>query len=336
MKRYLLKSLIITFCFIVCSCNENKNEVVVYNTVDHIFSEPVLQDFERETGIRVKAVFDTEETKSTGILNRLIAEKQNPQCDVFWSGDPIRTAVLKKKGILEKHIPVNAKSIPDDFKDPDGYWTGFSVRSRVLIYNKELMPDSLVPQSIFDLTDSTYYEQVAFANPLFGTTTFHIAALFEQLGNTEMKLFLDDLKSNGAIIASSNGDVRRKVSRGEIWCGLTDTDDAFNAILAGEPVDIVFLDQGNFGTLIMPNTLSLVKNSPNAANGKKLIEYLLTKETESKLAKSCAQIPLISGAKTPPYLPSIEDFTAMKIDYSETSNKLESLQPYLQNLVENW
>jgi iron(III) transport system substrate-binding protein len=79
------------------SCNKNTNTVVVYTSVDQLFSEPILHDFEAETGIKIKAVYDTEETKSTGVLNRLIAEKNNPQCDVFWSGDPVRTIVLKSK-----------------------------------------------------------------------------------------------------------------------------------------------------------------------------------------------------------------------------------------------
>jgi iron(III) transport system substrate-binding protein len=53
--------------------------VVVYVSHDEVFSEPILKDFERETGIRVRAVYDTEETKSTGAMNRLIVEKNNPQ-----------------------------------------------------------------------------------------------------------------------------------------------------------------------------------------------------------------------------------------------------------------
>lgn len=80
-----------------CS-KKSSNEVIVYTTVDQIFSVPVLKYFEKQTGIRVKALFDIEETKSTGVLNRLIAEKNNPQCDVFWSGDPVRAIILKTKG----------------------------------------------------------------------------------------------------------------------------------------------------------------------------------------------------------------------------------------------
>src|SRR5215207_1232261 len=74
-------------------------EVVVYSSVDDVFARPICEQFQKQTGITVKLVPDTEETKSTGLVNRLIAEKKRPQCDVFWSGDPIRAAVLKARGV---------------------------------------------------------------------------------------------------------------------------------------------------------------------------------------------------------------------------------------------
>ena len=88
----------------LASCTKRKNEVVVYTSVDQVFSEPVFRTFERETGIKVNAVFDTEETKSTGVLNRLIAEADHPQADVFWSGDPVRPFLLVKRGIAEPYL----------------------------------------------------------------------------------------------------------------------------------------------------------------------------------------------------------------------------------------
>ena len=70
--------------------------VVVYVSHDQVFSEPILKDFERDTGIKVRAIYDTEETKSTGTMNRLIAEKNNPQADVYWANEPVRAEVLRQ------------------------------------------------------------------------------------------------------------------------------------------------------------------------------------------------------------------------------------------------
>jgi iron(III) transport system substrate-binding protein len=72
-----------------CS-RQSDQEVVVYTSVDQVFSEPIFRAFEQSSGIRVRAVFDTEETKCTGVLNRLISEADRPRADVFWSGDPAR------------------------------------------------------------------------------------------------------------------------------------------------------------------------------------------------------------------------------------------------------
>jgi iron(III) transport system substrate-binding protein len=113
-------------------------EVVVYVSEDQVFSEPVLLDFEKEHGIKIKAVYDTEEAKGTGVMNRLISEKNNPQADVYWANEPIRAEVLKQLKIAAPYLSPNAQDIPDGFKDPDGYWTGFSARARVLIVNEKL------------------------------------------------------------------------------------------------------------------------------------------------------------------------------------------------------
>ncbi len=330
MKRFSQVLPVVFLLFFALSCSNDDREVVVYTSVDQIFSEPVLKDFERETGIRVKAVFDTEETKSTGVLNRLIAEKDNPRCDLFWSGDPVRATVLKNKGISQSYQSPVAKDIKPVFKDPGHHWTGFSARARVLIYNKGLLSGETIPKSIFDLAAPQYKGKVAIANPLFGTTTFHFAALFTVLGDEKAKSLLAALKQNEIVIATSNGDVKKRVVQGQVACGLTDTDDAFEAIEEGANIGIVFLDQNGIGSLIMPNTVNLIKHSPHPGNGKKLMDYLLSKETEAKLAKSCAQMPLHNGVEVPENVPSLDKITPMKVDYGSTAKKLEEIQGWLK------
>ncbi|MBI1927603.1 hypothetical protein HYR99_25595 [Candidatus Poribacteria bacterium] len=74
--------------------------------------------------MRVKALYDLEATKTTGLVNRLITEKDNPQADVFWNSEVGRTLALKQKGVLRSYRSPNADNIPDRFKDPEGYWSG--------------------------------------------------------------------------------------------------------------------------------------------------------------------------------------------------------------------
>src|SRR5688500_4611908 len=95
--------------------------VTVYVSTDRVFSEPVLRAFEQRSGIRVNAVYDTEETKSTGLANRLLAEKGRAQADVFWSNEPVRTLVLQSRDVLASYRSPNSKGIPEALVDPEGF-----------------------------------------------------------------------------------------------------------------------------------------------------------------------------------------------------------------------
>lgn len=303
--------------------------VTVYTSEDQVFSEPILRDFERETGIRVRAVYDTEEAKSTGAMNRLIAEKNNPQADVYWANEPLRAELLKQRGISAPYTSPNAAGIPDIFKDPQGYWTGFSARARILIVNRNAKAK---PQSIRAYTDPRWNGKGVIANPLFGTTTVEIAALFTVWGDESAKTFLKQMKRNGVRISTSNGESADLVASGEAEFGLVDSDDGFSRIKQGKPVEVVIPDQGegDIGALVVPNAAVLINRGPHPANGRKLVDYLLSKETERKLAfADCAQIPLHSGVERPAEVASIDAIKAMRINYAEVAAKVPAIQPLL-------
>src|SRR4029453_9199288 len=210
--------------------------VTIYVSTDRGFSEPILRDYERRTGVRVNPVFDTEETKSTGLANRLLAEKNRPQADVFWSNEPGRTIVLKSRGVLAPYHSSTADGIPAALVDPDRFWTGFSARIRVIAYNTKLVKAEQAPQSVFDLAAPQWAGQVALADPRFGSTSFHVAALYALAGDEKMDDFFRRLKANGARVVDSNSTVRDLVARGDVKVGLTDTDDVNVAIEQGQPV----------------------------------------------------------------------------------------------------
>lgn len=304
--------------------------VVVYVSEDQVFSEPILKDFERDTGIRVKAVYDTEETKGTGVMNRLIAEKNNPQADVYWANEPIRAEVLKQRGISAAYRSTNSEGIPAAFKDSGGYWTGFSARARVFIINRKA---GVKPESLDAYIDPKLAGKGIIANPLFGTTATHVAALFTLWGDDRAKQFLDALKKNGTKLATSNGESADLVAAGEFEFALVDSDDAVNRMRQGKPVEMVCPDQGEgrLGCLILPNAAVLIRNSPHPDAALKLMDYLLSRDTERKLAfADCAQIPLHSGIETPPDVPQIDRLTTAPVDYGAVARKLQAIQPWLK------
>src|SRR5256885_1538231 len=186
---------------ILTSCRPTSSQtVVVYVSEDQVFSEPILKDFERDTGITVKSIFDTEESKSTGVTNRLIAEKDNPQADVYWANEPVRAEALRQRGVSTPYVSASAEGIADQFKDPDHYWTGFSARARVLLINAK---STIKPAGVMAYIDPSAKGRAAIANPLFGTTTDYVAALFTLWGNDRAKTFMNNMKKNGVKITTS-------------------------------------------------------------------------------------------------------------------------------------
>jgi iron(III) transport system substrate-binding protein len=314
-------------------CRSHRREVVAYTSVDQPFSEPIFKSFESEATLSVRAVFDTEETKSTGVLNRIVAEGAHPQADVFWSGDPVRIFVLIKRGLVEPYTSPGAAAIPTTFRAADGSWTGFAARARVLLVNKTRVPPSEMPRSIRDLTAGRWKGQTAMANPLFGTTTMHAAALFAAWGDEQAKRFFEDLKANGAKVASSNGEVKRLVASGEIAFGLTDTDDAHEALEDHAPVDVVYPDQDGMGTLLMPTAVVLLRGGPHPDNGRKLIDFLVSPEVEQRLAQAAAHIPLRPDVAAPPGVRRASDLRTMQVDYARVAEDMERIQPWLRQWV---
>ncbi len=314
-------------CQSVCAANQT---VVVYVSEDQIFAAPILEDFQKETGIKVKAVYDTEESKSTGVMNRLIAEKNNPQADVYWANEVVRAEVLKQKGISASYASPNAEEIPAGFKDPDGYWTGFSARARVLLVKKGLTEK---PSSVSAYSNARWKGRAVIANPVFGTTTDYMAALFLLWGDSQGQTFMKQMKDNLVKISSSNGESADLVASGEFDFSLVDSDDVVNRIKQGKPVEMVVPDQGKdgIGSLILPNAVVLIKNSPHLEQARKLIDYLLSKETERKLAfAECAQIPLHPGVETPSEVPRLDKMKVMDVTYGKLADKMQKIQPFLK------
>ena len=86
--------------FVLAGCR-NSDSIVVYTSQDQEFAEPILKEFTKQTGIKVRVVFDSEAVKTVALANRLLAEANHPQCDVWWSNEALRTQQLARRGVLD-------------------------------------------------------------------------------------------------------------------------------------------------------------------------------------------------------------------------------------------
>jgi len=239
--------------------------------------------------------------------------------------------MLQQQGLLEAYRSPNAGDIPPRYRDPDGYWTGFSARARVIIYNTTLVKLENAPASVMDLANPRWKDKAGLANPLFGTTTTQLAALFALWGDAATARFLDGVRSNGVKLVTSNGEAKDLVASGELAWAFTDTDDASEALGQHKPVAVVYPDQEGMGTLVMPNAVALVKGAPHPQGARKLIDYLLSREVEEKLARStAAQMPLHPDVTVPPNVKAVSAIKDMAVTFPTLGKAIDQVLPSLR------
>jgi iron(III) transport system substrate-binding protein len=316
-----------------------ERRVVVYVSHDQEHSQAILEKFQAKTGIKVVADYDTEDTKTVGLVSQLFSEREKPVADVFWNNECGQTERLKAEGLLKAYDSPSAKGIAKSFVDPDQMWTGFAARARVLMWNTDLVKDeSLLPSRIEDLTDPKYKSQLAMARPRTGTTLTHLGALYSIWGQAKASAWMYALLENDVRWESGNGQVSRSVADGAIAFGLTDTDDFNGRLLEGSPVKYKFLDQGDseLGTLVIPNSVMILRNSPNPKEAELLVDYLLSLEVEEELARGrAAQMPLHAGAKVPPNVIPVDKIHAMPVDFASVGKMIERHQGEFEQMFSN-
>lgn len=287
-----------------------ESPLVVYCAHDSLYSEAILKQFEEESGIPVAMRFDTEATKSLGLVELLIREKDDPRCDVFWNNELLGTLRLASEGILAPYKGSGFRRIPPGFKDPDGLWTGFSARLRVFIVNTDRMPatrEAVAEKLAGDLSE------VVMAKPLYGTTLTEYTVLWSQWGGDRLKKWHASLRERGLREVAGNAASKSAVAEGVCALGWTDTDDFFVAKDANKPVAALPVRLDGGATICIPNTVSIIRGTRQPEAARKLADYLLSEKTELALARSKSrQIPLgpISPEALPPELAQLREWAA--------------------------
>jgi iron(III) transport system substrate-binding protein len=328
-KRVALTSVGIIFCVGALAAaiwpawfTGSQNALVVYCAHDSVYADAVLKDFQKQTGIAVNVLYDSEATKSLGLVNQLKNEKSSPHCDVFWNNELLGTMDLAHEGVLEPYMGKGYERIPAQYKDPEGRWAGFAARMRVVIVNVNTMPKDGTP-SVEPLNKDI--ARAAMSNPLYGTTLSHFSILWQLHGGTWLKSWYVELRKKGIRVLAGNARVKDAVADGVCDFGWTDTDDCFEAIddhqpVRMEPALIAETTQaathGPY-TIVIPNTAALVRGTRHRKEAERLIDFLLSAETEMALAKSKSrQIPLgpIEKSQLPPDVQKLIPYVSQGYD----------------------
>jgi iron(III) transport system substrate-binding protein len=328
---------------------QNRPEVVIYAAQDQVYAESILREFEKETRIKVKAVYDSEAVKTVGLANRLLAERNLPQCDVFWGNEEMRTRQLAAQGV---------------FRETNG-WAAFGHRSRRVVINTNFVSERRAPSrleakeelkraeavlgaptSLLELTNESWRGKIALAFPQFGTTATHFHALKQLWGEATWLAWCRALAANQPFIVDGNSVVVKQVARGEAWIGLTDSDDvaaglreglpiaslesrAHHSVSAGAPPD----ENGAHGvtrpptdllaeTLLIPNTVAVTRNAPHPEAAQRLFDYLQRREVANKLVQVNALESAIAATETNTLKPA---WDALLRDLEMTTKQLNEI-----------
>ena len=269
-----------------CSKGPDRQEVVLYCSVDQALAEPIVAEFERQSGITVLARYDTEASKTVGLVQRIRAEAAAPTADVFWSNEIFHTIRLARDGLLTPYHSEVTAAWPATFADPNRCWYGFALRGRVIGYNTNRVSAEEAPKSLEDVLDAKWKGRLVMASPAFGTTGGDVASWFAHYGPDRAGEILRQLKDNDVRIVSGNSTAVRMVATGQADLCFTDTDDVHAGQRNGWPVAMHFLDQGGDGVLAIPNTAARIKGGPHPETAEALMRFLLSEELERRLVKS--------------------------------------------------
>lgn len=270
----------------------SEREVVLYVSADPHVYERVVAAFEDEHGIDVLVRTDTEATKTTGLVERLRAERDDPQADVFWSSEVFLTVKLAEEGTFAAHHDPELLGWPVFQHGERGEWYGFGLRARVAVYNTQRVAEADVPRTMHDLLDPKFKGRIAMARPEFGTTRGHVAAMLALWGEGEFAAWLAALEANGVRLYDGNSSVVRAVAMGEADVGLTDTDDVWSGQENGWSVEASYVGHelpngsASVGPLVIPNTVAIVAGGPNPAAAELFAGFLLSERVEHMLLAS--------------------------------------------------
>lgn len=278
MKKVLSLLVVLVLLCPALSALADNGSLVLYYSHAADWSDPIIQQFQEQTGIKVELV-----GAGTGeLISRIIAESDNPLGDVLWGG--VAESYIPIADKLEPYESTETASLmPGAHDEVNKLWYAFDIEPMVLVYSTKLAPDGITGWD--DLLKPEWKGQIAIADPLKSSSSFAgIMGAVAAYGQADGQGFeyLKQLVPNldGKIVSSSSG-TYKGVSDGEYAIGLTYEEAALKYIAAGSEMQVVYPKEG---TNVIYSPVSIIKGGPNTENAKKFVDFLLSKGVQEQLA----------------------------------------------------
>jgi len=305
----------------VTDVGEGDDQLIIYSGRKVKLFQPVVEAFNRETGIAVRI----KNGKTTELAQAIIEEQRSPQADLFLAQEAGVLDKLRREGVLDPYKPEGFDRVAEDFRAPDGSWIGVSGRARVIIYNTELVSEGELPDSVFDLTDPKWKGRIAMASGLEASVVGWISSLRELVGDTETDDFLKGLTDNEIEVLANHSLVRKAVGKGEFAAGFVNHYYYHLEKAAGSPVGVIYPDQGtdDVGVLVNAAGAGIIKGAKNRDAAERFMDFLIQEETQDLFAEANFEYPTIVEVEANEAL-SLDEFKRSPVDLIDLGDKVDS------------
>jgi iron(III) transport system substrate-binding protein len=297
-------------------------ELTVYSGREEEIVEPLLEDFEKKTGIKINARYgDSAELAAT-----LAEEGDNSPADVFFAQDPGSLGSVEQEGRLATLPQSVLDRVPDRFRDPQGHWVGTSGRVRVVAYNTDELEKSELPKSIFGYADERWKGKIGLA-PTNASLQAFLTAMRLTAGEERTRDWLEAIKANDPKLYEKNLQVVEAVGRGEIQVGFVNH---YYLHIAKEedpnlPVANDYLSGTDPGALVLCAGVGILESSDKREDAERFVEFLLSDEGQRFYAEEAeeAEYPLVEGIDPKKGLPPLESLQGPDVELDRLGPELE-------------
>ena len=266
--------------------------LTVYSGRSKSLVEPIIKQFEKETGIEVKVNYGG----TTQLAAVLLTEGDKSPAALFWAQDAGALGAVSKKAMFEKLPETILTQVPSDFRDADGFWVATSGRARVLAYSPERVKMEELPETVFDLTQPMWKGRVGWA-PTNASFQAFVTSLRVQVGEERTEEWLRGMKANGVKNYAKNTSIIEALAAGEIDLGLPNHYYLlrFKKGNSGFPVAQTFFKASDPGNLVNVAGIGLLKSTENKETALKFMEFLLSAKAQQYFTSDVFEYPVIEG-----------------------------------------
>lgn len=293
--------------------------LVLYSGRNENFVEPVVTAFTEETGIEVEVRY----AGTSDLAATIVAEGAASPADVFWAQDPAFIGGLANQGLLAELPEDVLAKVDDEYVDGNGRWVGITARSRVLVYNTDLVAEDELPATIWDLAEPAWSDRLGMA-PTNGSFVAFVTGMVLTEGEERTREWLESVAANDPVVFDGNGPIVEAVVAGDVDAGLVNHYYLLQQIaeVGAVPAANHYFADGDPGGLVMATGAGVLASSDQPEAALELVTYLLSETSQTHFLE-LFEYPLVDGIGTPAGQVPLEELPNLGIDLSDTADTLD-------------